>query len=104
MPVVDDAASESIAPSTACKPASAVPLATIGLRPWLTILPSWSTRPTATLVPPISTPRIGLRFFASVMFGRRRRLNQFGELYLDGLDLVRLRMDAHSAIAHRQVS
>ena len=36
-----------------------MPLATIGLRPCVRILPSWSTSPTATLVPPMSTPRIG---------------------------------------------
>src|SRR5205823_6657253 len=50
---------ESIAPMTASRPACAVPLATIGLRPCARILPSLSTIPTAILVPPMSTPRIG---------------------------------------------
>ena len=49
---------ESIAPVTACSAASAVPFATMGLRPCVSILPSRSTSPTATLVPPISTPRM----------------------------------------------
>ena len=41
---------------TAASPAAASPLATVGARTWVVILPSGFTNPAATLVPPTSTP------------------------------------------------
>src|SRR5271163_2843607 len=47
---------ESMAETTACMPACALPSAGIAARSRNLMFPCPSTRPTATLVPPISTP------------------------------------------------
>jgi hypothetical protein len=47
----------STAALTAANPAAASPLLFIGTRSWHKILPSWSTIPAATFVPPMSTPK-----------------------------------------------
>src|SRR6202021_1971998 len=54
--------SESIAPITASSPASAEPLAIIGLRSCARILPLLSTNPTAILLPPIAAPQLTQSF------------------------------------------
>src|SRR6266704_5001849 len=102
MPLGSEDAKESIAAATASMAASGVLFATIGFRPWRSMWPLRSTNPTATFVPPISTPRIGVLFFASVMFRRRCALGHPGKLHFDGLDLVRFCVHAHCAVFHGQ--
>src|SRR5450631_1006619 len=95
---------ESIASATACNPASAVPFATMGLRPWASILPSWSTSPTATFVPPTSTPRTGASPLGSVMFARGGCLRQTRKLHFDRLNLVRPGVQTHRAAVDGQAA
>src|SRR2546429_1106999 len=49
---------DSIASRTAAKPVAASPVAIIGTRVLCVMTPAESTRPAATLVPPISTPMV----------------------------------------------
>src|ERR1700680_3342041 len=96
---------ESIALVTACRAASGVLVAIMGWPPCERILPSLSTSPTATFVPPISTPRNGpLSLEAAVMVLASLPFGAAGELNLDDFDLVRLGLQPNFAIVQCRVA